>query len=100
MTGGCCDGLHSDRVNRNQGAESTLAFLLSLVEMRPRAECSEQLPNADRAGRIITYMTLEVKRSAIVLQPDQTRVLLRPFMPGNPEKIAAHHRPHHGAGGG
>jgi hypothetical protein len=32
-TGGCCDGLHDDRVNRNQGAESTLAFLLSLAEM-------------------------------------------------------------------
>ncbi len=33
-TGGCRDGLHVDRVNDNQGAESTLAFLLSLVEMR------------------------------------------------------------------
>ncbi len=33
-TGGCRDGLHMDRVNRNQGAESTLAFLLSLAEMR------------------------------------------------------------------
>jgi glycosyltransferase involved in cell wall biosynthesis len=33
-TGGCRDGLHVDRVNQNQGAESTLAFLLSLVEMR------------------------------------------------------------------
>jgi len=33
-TGGCRDGLHVDRVNRNQGAESTLAFLLSLAEMR------------------------------------------------------------------
>ncbi len=33
VTGGCCDGLHPDRVNRNQGAESTLAFLLSLAEM-------------------------------------------------------------------
>ena len=32
-TGGCRDGLHVDRVNRNQGAESTLAFLLSLAEM-------------------------------------------------------------------
>ncbi len=32
-TGGCCDGLHEDRINRNQGAESTLAFLLSLAEM-------------------------------------------------------------------
>ena len=33
-TGGCRDALHVDRVNGNQGAESTLAFLLSLVEMR------------------------------------------------------------------
>ncbi|HEU0123340.1 MAG TPA: glycosyl transferase family 1, partial [Bryobacteraceae bacterium] len=32
--GGCRDGLHVDRVNGNQGAESTLAFLLSLEEMR------------------------------------------------------------------
>jgi glycosyltransferase involved in cell wall biosynthesis len=33
-TGGCRDGLHVDRVNGNQGAESTLAFLLSLAEAR------------------------------------------------------------------
>lgn len=33
-TGGCRDGLHSDRLNQNQGAESTLAFLLALLEMR------------------------------------------------------------------
>jgi len=33
-TGGCRDGLHVDRVNRNQGAESTLGFLLSLAELR------------------------------------------------------------------
>jgi hypothetical protein len=33
-TGGCRDGLHSDRVNENQGAESTLSFLLALCEMR------------------------------------------------------------------
>jgi glycosyltransferase involved in cell wall biosynthesis len=32
-TGGCGDGLQEDRINRNQGAESTLAFLLSLAEM-------------------------------------------------------------------
>jgi len=32
-TGGCRDGLHVDRVNGNQGAESTLACLLSLAEM-------------------------------------------------------------------
>lgn len=28
-TGGCCDGLSSAGVNRNQGAESTLAYLIS-----------------------------------------------------------------------
>lgn len=33
-TGGCRDGLHPDRVNENQGAESTLAYLLALLEMR------------------------------------------------------------------
>ena len=34
QTGGCRDGLHADRSNENQGAESTLAFLLSQAEMR------------------------------------------------------------------
>jgi hypothetical protein len=33
-TGGCRDALHVDRVNQNQGAESTLAFLLSLAELQ------------------------------------------------------------------
>jgi glycosyltransferase involved in cell wall biosynthesis len=33
-TGGCRDGLHMDRISQNQGAESTLAFLLSLAEMQ------------------------------------------------------------------
>ena len=33
-TGGCRDGLHSDSVNQNQGAESTLAFLMSLLQMQ------------------------------------------------------------------
>lgn len=36
-TRGCKDGLHVDRPNENQGAESTLAFLLSLVDMRTLA---------------------------------------------------------------
>jgi glycosyltransferase involved in cell wall biosynthesis len=33
-TGGCGDGLQEDRINQNQGAESTLAFLLSLAELK------------------------------------------------------------------
>jgi glycosyltransferase involved in cell wall biosynthesis len=32
-SGGCGDGLHPDRVNENQGAESTLAFHLALAEL-------------------------------------------------------------------
>jgi hypothetical protein len=32
-TGGCRDGLHPDRANGNQGAESTLAFLQALLEL-------------------------------------------------------------------
>lgn len=37
-TGGCRDGLHADRPNENQGAESTLSFLLALVDMRSVAD--------------------------------------------------------------
>jgi hypothetical protein len=33
-SGGCSDGLLVDRINPNQGAESLLAFLLSLTELR------------------------------------------------------------------
>jgi hypothetical protein len=33
-TGGCRDGLLEDRANENQGAESTLAYLGALAEMR------------------------------------------------------------------
>ncbi|HUD55541.1 MAG TPA: glycosyltransferase family 4 protein [Terracidiphilus sp.] len=40
-TGGCKDGLHPDRVNENQGAESTLSFLMALLEMQ-----KAQVPHA------------------------------------------------------
>jgi glycosyltransferase involved in cell wall biosynthesis len=33
-SGGCRDGIHPDRLNQNQGAESTLSFLIALEEMR------------------------------------------------------------------
>ena len=33
VTGGCRDGLHPERANQNQGAESTLSFLMALLEM-------------------------------------------------------------------
>ena len=34
MTGGCRDGIHVDRMNENQGAESTLSFLQAVAEIR------------------------------------------------------------------
>jgi glycosyltransferase involved in cell wall biosynthesis len=37
-TGGCRDGLHPDRANENQGGESTLSFLMALLEMRKLEE--------------------------------------------------------------
>jgi len=40
-TGGCRDGLHPDRINENQGAESTLSFLMALLEMRAARVASE-----------------------------------------------------------
>jgi len=40
-TGGCCDGLMSDGVNRNQGAESTLAYVLSVLELHVHARGRE-----------------------------------------------------------
>jgi glycosyltransferase involved in cell wall biosynthesis len=33
-TGGCRDGLQEDRANENQGAESTLAYVTALVDMK------------------------------------------------------------------
>ncbi len=49
-TGGCRDGLHPDRVNQNQGAESTLAWLMSLLMMHElqMEQTLGQLP-ADKA---------------------------------------------------
>jgi len=41
LTGGCRDGLHPDRANENQGAESTLSFLMSLLEMRSLKESQQ-----------------------------------------------------------
>jgi glycosyltransferase involved in cell wall biosynthesis len=40
-TGGCRDGLHPDRVNENQGAESTLSFLMALLEMQAAQTANE-----------------------------------------------------------
>ncbi len=45
-TGGCRDGLHVDRVSQNQGAESTLAFLLALIEMQKHQSAVQRVRKA------------------------------------------------------
>jgi glycosyltransferase involved in cell wall biosynthesis len=47
-TGGCRDGLHPDRLNENQGAESTLSFLMALLEMRKLEEAVIKDRNPER----------------------------------------------------
>ncbi len=53
-SGGCRDGLHVDRVNLNEGAESTLAFLGALVEIQAletRVIGIDELPQTEERGR-------------------------------------------------
>ena len=50
QTGACCDGLHSSGINRNRGAESTLAYLLTEVyreEVRPFEACDSEAAAAE-----------------------------------------------------
>jgi glycosyltransferase involved in cell wall biosynthesis len=53
-TGGCRDGLHPERPNENQGAESTLSFLMALMEMRlvDRASDSQPIMRMRDSGRM------------------------------------------------
>jgi hypothetical protein len=55
-TGGCRDGLHPDRANENQGAESTLSFLMALLEMRQLDENDGADKEAlkSESGRFVT----------------------------------------------
>jgi hypothetical protein len=55
-TGGCHDGLQENRINENQGAESTLAFLLSLTEMK-------LLENSLAVHRSAEYAVLDPTRA-------------------------------------
>jgi hypothetical protein len=62
-TGGCRDGLHPDRANENQGAESTLAFLQSLLQLRlAENNIMEQDPHVE-------YSTLAIV-STLEAQPN------------------------------
>jgi len=82
-TGGCRDGLHGDRVNENQGAESTLAWLMSLLLMHdlqmeqtlgrlPADNPSEQRPVRRPIGPAQPVVTPEkVKKHAVTDSDDK-----------------------------
>ncbi len=50
VTGGCRDGLHRDRVNENQGAESTLVWLLALLTMHEQRRAGDTARGARATG--------------------------------------------------
>jgi hypothetical protein len=50
-TGGCRDGVHADRLNENQGAESTLSFLTALAELRAADRLAAKLVPAALSPR-------------------------------------------------
>ena len=56
-TGSCLDGLHPDRPNENKGAESSLSYLLGLVEIRgsKRAALINQVKPAAKLVRSVGH---------------------------------------------
>ena len=70
-TGGCRDGIHQDRLNENQGAESTLSFLTALAEMRAADRLAAKLVR----GEPIAAVNARAERmlSASILQERQER---------------------------
>jgi glycosyltransferase involved in cell wall biosynthesis len=59
-TGGCRDGLHVDRLSENQGAESTLAFLLALAEMQALRDTMTSFEQPE--GQAVAVESLQTAR--------------------------------------
>jgi hypothetical protein len=60
VTGGCRDGLHVDRLNENQGAESTLSFLQAMLEMQQfERESSRQYKNNGKQAMPRSFLKSE-----------------------------------------
>jgi glycosyltransferase involved in cell wall biosynthesis len=57
-TGACYDGLQHTWVNQNQGAESTLAYLLTALDLR----LAEMEVAADDAGRLLAGSGVDLQR--------------------------------------
>jgi uncharacterized protein YyaL (SSP411 family) len=46
-TGGCCDGVNSDKVNMNQGAESSISYLLARLKLEELKKGNGKQKNVD-----------------------------------------------------
>lgn len=69
-TGGCRDGLHPDRPNENQGAESTLAYLQSLLEL----QLAESITISNEDSRIEHSTLTDLSSSQTQPHPDSRRL--------------------------
>lgn len=63
LTGGCRDALHADRMNDNEGSESTLSFLLALMDMRADEVRwnAMQVPVAERFDAVMAVSVTPVR---------------------------------------
>lgn len=59
-TGGCADGLEIDRINQNQGAESTLAFLISRLTIQTLTPPSHHGTTTGAGASIVPPMRIGV----------------------------------------
>jgi glycosyltransferase involved in cell wall biosynthesis len=63
LSGGCRDALHVDRMNDNEGAESSLSFLLALLDMRADEVRwnAMQIPVAERPEPVLAFSTVPAR---------------------------------------
>jgi hypothetical protein len=94
-SGGCADGLHVDRINQNQGAESTLAFHLALAAIVNALWDLYARHAGMPVWKLVSGFTPEQFVASVdfryltdALTPQEALELLRRAEPGKAERIA------------
>jgi len=77
-TGGCFDGLTPDGVNRNQGAESTISYLLSYLSMVEAGQLAlnEVTREKQRPQLVVPRLAPLPPRPAESSTPDSSSVII------------------------
>jgi hypothetical protein len=57
LTGGCCDGIEHDRVNLNQGAESTITYLMARNSIERIKRKDSQKSDSNKKIKSINYVS-------------------------------------------